>query len=102
MGGSFHERGEGFSSIIKKNNEKINKQSFFNWDSRSSIKTKTNRNYYVYEGIRLLHDTLLFTLKYFFSNFNYLFYGLCDSGVILKELERNSSFSVKSEILTRG
>ena len=40
-------------------------------------------------------------LKYF-SNLNYLFYGLSDSGVILEELGQNSRFSVKSEVLTRG
>ena len=40
--------------------------------------------------------------KVFFSNFNYLFYGLSDSGVILKQLGQNLSFSVKSEVLTRG
>ena len=28
--------------------------------------------------------------------------GLCESGVILKELEQNSNFSIKSEVLTRG
>ena len=39
--------------------------------------------------------------KVFFSNFNYLFYGLSDSGVILKELGQNLRFSVKTEILTR-
>ena len=33
---------------------------------------------------------------------NYLFYGLCDSEVILKELGHNLSFSVKSEVLARG
>ena len=33
-------------------------------------------------------NTSLFTLKYF-SNFNYLFYGFCVSGVILKELGQN-------------
>ena len=32
---------------------------------------------------------------------NYLFYGLSDSGVILKELVQNLRFSVKSEVLTR-
>ena len=37
-----------------------------------------------------------------FSNFNYLFYGLSDSGVILKELGQNLRFSIKSEVLTRG
>ena len=37
-----------------------------------------------------------------FSNFNYLFYGLSDSGAILKELGQNLIFSVKSEVLTRG
>ena len=46
-------------------------------------------------------NTSLFTPKYF-SNFNYLFYGFCDSGVILKELGQNLSFSVKSEVLKRG
>ena len=35
------------------------------------------------------------------SNFNYLFYFLCNSGVILKELGENLSFSVKSEALPR-
>jgi len=40
--------------------------------------------------------------KIFLSNFNYLFYGLSDLGVILKELGQNLSFSVKSEVLTRG
>ena len=39
--------------------------------------------------------------KVFFSNFNYLFYGLSDSGVVLKELGQNLSFSVKSEVLAR-
>ena len=39
---------------------------------------------------------------FFFSNFNYLFDGLCDSGVILKKLGQNLSFNVKSEVLTRG
>ena len=37
-----------------------------------------------------------------YSNFNYLFYGLCDSEVILKESGHNLSFSVKSEVSTRG
>ena len=37
----------------------------------------------------------------FFSNFNYLFYGLSDSGVILKEFGQNLRFSVKNEALTR-
>ena len=32
-----------------------------------------------------------------YSNFNYLFYGLSDSGVILKELGHNLRSSVKSE-----
>ena len=36
--------------------------------------------------------------KEFCSNFNYFFYGLYDSGVILKDLGQNSSFSVKSDI----
>ena len=44
-------------------------------------------------------NTSFFTLKYF-SNFNYLFYGLCDSEVILKELG-HLSFGVKNEVLTR-
>ena len=46
-------------------------------------------------------NTSLFTLKSFI-NFNYLFYGLCDSGVILKELGQNLSFNVKSEVSTWG
>ena len=37
-----------------------------------------------------------------FSNFKYLFHGLSDSGVILKELGQNLRFSVKGEVLTRG
>ena len=37
-----------------------------------------------------------------FSNFHYLFHGLSDSGVILKELGQNLRFSVKGEVLTRG
>ena len=36
-----------------------------------------------------------------FSNFNYLFYGLSDSGVILKGLGQNLRFSVKNKALTR-
>ena len=40
--------------------------------------------------------------KIVLSNFNYLFCGLSDLGVILKELGQNLSFSVKSEVLTRG
>ena len=36
-----------------------------------------------------------------FSNFNYLFYGLCDSLVLLKALGQNLSFNVKSEVLKR-
>ena len=40
--------------------------------------------------------------KLFLVNFIYLFYDLCDSGVILKELIQNSSFSVKNKVLTRG
>ena len=51
-----------------------------------------NIKYYVYKGAPLLHNTLL----------NYLFYGLCHSGVILKNLGQNSSFSVTTEVLTRG
>jgi len=45
--------------------------------------------------------TSLFTATSIFSNFNYLFYDLCDSEVILKELGQNLSFSVKSEVTTR-
>ena len=30
------------------------------------------------------------------------FYGFCDSGVILKKSGQHLSFSVKSEVLTRG
>ena len=41
----------------------------------------------------------LFTLS-IFSNFNYLFYGLFGSEVILKELG-HLSFSVNSEVSTR-
>ena len=37
-----------------------------------------------------------------FRNFNHLFYGFCDSGVILKKLGQNLSFNVKSEVLKRG
>ena len=44
-------KGAGFSSItIKKNNEKINMKKFFQLKVRSSIKLKTNRDYYAYEG----------------------------------------------------
>ena len=46
-------------------------------------------------------NTSLFTLN-IFSNFNYLFCGFCDSGVILNELGQNLSFNVKSEVLKRG
>ena len=35
------------------------------------------------------------------NNEKYLFYGLSDSGVILKELGQNLRFSVKSEVLAR-
>ena len=40
---------------------------------------------------RFLGGDKYFTLyaKKFLSNFNYLFYGLSDSGVILKELGQN-------------
>ena len=40
--------------------------------------------------------------KVFVSNLDYLFYGLCDSEVILKDSGQNTSFSVKSEVLARG
>ena len=36
---NFHEQSSGFSSIIKKNNEKINMKKFFQLEVRSSIKT---------------------------------------------------------------
>ena len=51
-----------------------------------------NRNYYAYENI----------ISNAYENFNYLFYGLCNTAVILKELGKHLSFSVKSEVLTRG
>ena len=47
-------------------------------------------------------DEKIIEVRDIFSNFNYLFYGLPDSGIILKELGHNLSFSVKSKILTRG
>ena len=73
-------------------------KSFFK--VRRSIKTEKTEIITYRRGLPP-RNTLLFTLK-FFSNFNYLFYGLCNSGVILKELGQNLSFSVKSEVLTRG
>ena len=50
------------------------------------------------------HNTLLFMQLFIhiFRNFNYLFYGLCFSRFILKELGQSLSFSVKSKVLTRG
>ena len=36
---NFHEGSAGFTSIIKKNNEKINMKFFFQLEVRSSIKT---------------------------------------------------------------
>ena len=48
-----------------------------------------------------LRNPLLFMLSVF-SNFNYSFHGLSDSGVILKELGQNLRFIVKGEVLTMG
>ena len=71
-----------------KNNER---KSFFQLQVRSTrLKLKKNRNHYVYEGVRP------------FSISRISRYGLCDTGVILKELEHNSNLSVKSQVLTRG
>ena len=55
---------------------------FFQLDVRSSIKTWTNRNDKAYEDFHPLLNASLFPLKCF-CNFNYLFYDLCDSVVIL-------------------
>ena len=53
-GENFNEGGEGFSST-----------RFFTWKYRVELKLKTNIKYYVYKVVSLLHNTLLFTLKYF-------------------------------------
>jgi len=48
---NFHEGSAEFSIIIKKNNEKINVKSFFNWKKGAALKLKTNINYYPYERL---------------------------------------------------
>ena len=51
--------------VLLKKNENINKKGFYNWKYVSALKLKTKRNYYVYKGVRLLHNTSLFKLKCF-------------------------------------
>ena len=47
----FNEKGAGLSSItIKKNNENINMKKFIQLKVRRTLKLKTNRDYYAYEG----------------------------------------------------
>ena len=48
------------------NDQKLNKKKFFQLNVTINIKTKTNRNYYVYEPVRSLVSTSLFTLKFDF------------------------------------
>ena len=75
-------------------------RNIFQLKVRSSIKTK--RTEIITDMRGSSPPKYLFFTQFFFSNFNYFFYGLCDSGVILKELGQNLSFSVKSKVLKRG
>jgi len=52
-----------FLELFEKKHKKI---IFFNWKYWAALKLKTNTKYYIYKGFRLLHNTLLFTLKYFY------------------------------------
>ena len=47
---NLNEGGADFSSIIWKNNVKINIKIFFYWKYGAALKLKTNKNYYAYEG----------------------------------------------------
>ena len=75
-------------------------KKFFQLEVRSSIKTWNEQKLLrIWKAHLLLIRSLHLSI---FSNLNYLFYGFCDSGVILNELGENLSFNVKSKVLTRG
>ena len=74
---------------------------FFQLEVRSKIKTYRELKLLRIRGAHLLRIPCSLR-KSIFCNFNYLFYDFCDSGVILNELGQDLSFSVKSEVLTRG
>ena len=75
-------------------------KSFFLLKVRSSIKLKTKKNYYAYEG---LTSSLYLTLyaKVFLVISTIYSTAFRDSELILKELGQNLSFRVKSEVSTR-
>ena len=73
-----------FLALLKKNNKKNKYEKVFSSESKEQQKNEQKL-------LRIWGDSsppqyLTLYAKVFFSNFNYLFYSLYDSGVILKEL----------------
>ena len=90
-----------FLALFKKKQWKNKYEKFFQLEVRSSIKTQNEQKLLRIWGAHLFLIPRSLRLS-IFSDFNYLFYGFCDSGFILNELWQNLIFSVKSEVLTRG